>query len=528
MSQEFLYICELLLKKYRINYDRSFLKEELMSHPDYPSIWAFTDVLASLNICLKVLETNWASLLNVKGIPFLAHIKENVEHFVLVINVNDKGITYIDDFSKRTKTISKDDFLQIWDRRIAYITDFPTLNIKEKVSLAKDNILKFVGLLFTIILLFLLCVEKHADSYLIGQLLIKLIGILFSLVLVYQKRNDKPLLIHKVCNLNKRIDCNAVLKSNASKIGGIEMSDIGFIYFIWSFILLVVSIINENSIEMCSFLGLISLCAIPYMLFSVYYQSYVIQKFCLFCIAIISLLLLEILCFVFYFSDFTYPTVSSCITAIFILICTSICWYFYRKRLGYISLLEDGHIRYLTLKKNCDIFYALWKKENSVLCTNLQSVFNTSNKLSVDVALSLHCKYCSLNFKQIKGLIEKTDSYSFVFYFSWNDKDEEQHIFIHRLISVYYFQGEKSFLYYLQQWYKLKEYSVLNIENVPKLIPDNMFLNYKNSCLDWFKSNHITNVPVVYVLGKRLPAIYQIKDLYYFQSLLNNLLIKKQ
>ena len=93
MSQEFLYICELLLKKYRINYDRSFLKEELMAHPDYPSIWAFTDVLASLNICLKVLETNWASLLNVKGIPFLAHIKENVEHFVLAINVNDKGIT---------------------------------------------------------------------------------------------------------------------------------------------------------------------------------------------------------------------------------------------------------------------------------------------------------------------------------------------------------------------------------------------------------------------------------------------------
>src|SRR6202000_2271777 len=82
-----------------------------------------------------------------------------------------------------------------------------------------------------------------------------------------------------------------VLQSKASHIGGISWSAIGFTYFTGSLLFqLFAGMINPVAL---SLLAWINLAALPYVLFSVFYQWRVARQWCVLCLSVQVLLVLQ-------------------------------------------------------------------------------------------------------------------------------------------------------------------------------------------------------------------------------------------
>jgi len=118
------------------------------------------------------------------------------------------------------------------------------------------------------------------------------------------------LLTDKLCHLNKATNCNTVLNDKASKVfGWFGWADVGFVYFTGGFLFLLLNL-NEQSL---SLLAILSALSVPYPLFSIYYQGFVLKKWCPMCLGIQLILIIEFILLLPLFSQFSfaltlYPT----------------------------------------------------------------------------------------------------------------------------------------------------------------------------------------------------------------------------
>jgi len=74
------------LRSMKVPVSKAFLKRQLLSHPDYPSLASITDMLDELNI------ENWAFVIEKEKlreipVPFLAHTKKRGGEFELITDI---------------------------------------------------------------------------------------------------------------------------------------------------------------------------------------------------------------------------------------------------------------------------------------------------------------------------------------------------------------------------------------------------------------------------------------------------------
>ena len=89
----------------------------------------------------------------------------------------------------------------------------------------------------------------------------------------------------KICSLFKQKDCNNILESKTAKLfGTIGLSEIGFGYFTANFVLLLLSPTFAVAI------ALINLFALPFTIWSVWYQGIKAKQWCALCLIVLALL----------------------------------------------------------------------------------------------------------------------------------------------------------------------------------------------------------------------------------------------
>ena len=79
------------LKELKIPVSKTYLKQQLLSHPDYPSLLSITDTLNELGIDNAAVQVEKEQLGEITT-PFLAHLNVNGGEFTVVRNVEDPGI----------------------------------------------------------------------------------------------------------------------------------------------------------------------------------------------------------------------------------------------------------------------------------------------------------------------------------------------------------------------------------------------------------------------------------------------------
>ncbi len=123
-------------------------------------------------------------------------------------------------------------------------------------------------------------------------ILLKVCGLFVSWILVLGTL-DAPL-FKRFCPHSPWFDCRKVINSPAGKIFNlIHTADLGVLYFGGSLLALIFSAFSYFFYFRLVFLALLNLLTLPYTLFSVLYQAFIIKKWCALCLIVQAIFWLE-------------------------------------------------------------------------------------------------------------------------------------------------------------------------------------------------------------------------------------------
>ena len=255
------------------------------SHPNYPSLYAITDTLNLLsieNIAVKIPKEQ------IEELPkqFLALYKNEL----VLVNKSDKKISIEKDDLKKIQ-LDYSNFLEFWNGIILAIepnTKITSISNKKATS----------WLLYTLPFIALTSLSIYYNQYTFnafGSLLISLIGLIVSVFILQEKFGVKNEMASKFCNMNPSASCNSVIKSKNSKINNyFNFTDLPLLYFGISFL----SILIEPSPSSLVF-GLISVSSLPIVIYSVWLQKFQLKKWCVLCLAVSFLIVLQSVLLIF-------------------------------------------------------------------------------------------------------------------------------------------------------------------------------------------------------------------------------------
>jgi len=304
MDEQLLQIARKFFKQLGVKISFEKLKKLLLSHPDYPSLSALSDICKELNIDCAAVKTSFEELSN-NGFPTIAYMDEGQGGFFVILeDVKHGHIKYYHN-NKGVVKQTIDEFNKYWSKFVFYaVADKDSGEVGYKNILNKEFISKlaFSTLIVSLIAMFGSLFYFLHPCVSINSLLllfVKIAGLFISIQLVIHSLGSSTKFTNKVCHLGKNINCEEVLNSPASKLFGIiSLSDIGFVYFISGIVSLSLSYFVDTVQSTVTLLLLIAVCSIPFMLFSLFYQAFRIKKWCPLCLSVIIILIIESIFFV--------------------------------------------------------------------------------------------------------------------------------------------------------------------------------------------------------------------------------------
>ncbi len=371
------------LKKLGVKVNNATVNETLQNHPDWPSLLCISDSLNKWNIpnaAGKVEPAQIDQLLT----PFIAYTNNREFPLAVVTRVTDVSFELYSTNYNKPVTQNREDFFKTWTG--VYLLAEPSEQSGEKdFALNKRKAffnslilislfivaatLSFISLFKTIGRNFGNLTATATGIYL--QYLILFAGVIVtSLLLWYEIDKSNPLL-QKVCTGIAKGNCSAILTGKKSKVfDWLSWSEVGFFYFSGGLLLLFSS--GNNITNAISLLGILNILAMPYIIFSVYYQWRVAKQWCVLCLGVQALLFLgginvignarltesfgqELL---IGFSNFSFL-----ISAILIYLLPVLIWYVVKPFILRLQEAKNIKREYLRTKFNAEIFETLLKNK---------------------------------------------------------------------------------------------------------------------------------------------------------------------
>ncbi len=290
----------LYLSKVRIT-ARS-LRNALWQHPDFPSLSALSDVLTDFNV------PNMATRLTpdcLSEIPLPALTQLQVDGGVFV-PVRKVGSTVEWLHTQRGwQSDNYNDFVHKWTGVALLIEPNATSGEREYAQSRRWELIASLRIPF-IVSAIVLCLgvvlwnliqkfplNSHLPYY--GLLATKLTGTIVSGMLVWYGIDSQNSFLQKVCQINRRSNCQNILQSPAAKLTEwLSWSEVGLFYFAGGLIsLLNPALTFPYRDGILLFLWGLGGFALPYTFWSIYYQWRIAREWCVLCFTVQVLLWLE-------------------------------------------------------------------------------------------------------------------------------------------------------------------------------------------------------------------------------------------
>lgn len=515
------YILTKLLLFNDIDIDRKELEFQFESHPSYPSLHAITGVLNHFNIENIAIEVpKNVETLNELPDSFIAHISKHKEkHFVLAIKSYDHiELTYN---KKDKKIISFEEFFNIWSGVIVAVEKSEHLQQAKRNKNIIGKIITYTSILSFITLFFI----KQPNLFQSLHFLLSLLGLSISILIVQHELGRKSQILDKFCSgIKERTSCDEVLNSNGGKLfGNITFSDVGVIYFasvIFSWILLTY-IANSNYTLVIS----LSLLAVPFTLYSVFYQYFVVRKWCPLCLSTVLVLWLQALSTLLIpasFFSLSIDILSSIIVAQSFITIAAL-WLFINPKLKLQPEFYKLKIEHYRFKNNYNIFNSLLKQktciETTISSTNGILLGNKSKDAMLKITLITnplcgHCKEAHMVMKEILLKNNENVQIDIRFNVNVNDKNAIDTRIALSLLNIYHSREERIFLKELNDAY------IGN--NLPKWLDEwaapegEVYFEVLVAQRKWCEQNKVNFTPEILVNGKPFPNEYNRSDLINF------------
>lgn len=326
-------------------------------------------------------------------------------------------------------------------------------------------------------------------------------------------------------------DCDKVLTSKASRVfNALSLADVGFVYFVAGIVGLVLNAFFGLPDNTLLILFYFSVCGVPFILFSIFYQWIKVKKWCPLCLSVVGVILLEICLFMFYpnkflESNFVKPLLLllfSCLTSVLIL-------YFFKRLLQEQVEAFENRIETLKIKRNPIILTTLFNRGQQVIIPKKHqiSIGNKQSHTVITTVLNPKCQPCAKMVENIITLLEEhPQEILWQIRFDgieWKEYHPVNQIQLH-LIQLCNNEKEDSVkLQIIKDWYRSQ-----SVYWFAKKYPINEFMS--ETITDFAEQNadnkqlNVKKVPTIWINNREFPKEYSVKDIPFLLADLNLLL----
>jgi uncharacterized membrane protein len=534
-------ILHTLLSQLKVPFTDMHLNTLIKLQPNSGNLLGVSDILYQYNVENISLKLDSNDFLKLEP-PYLAQIISTNHHaFTVVTSIESNNVEYLTEKGSKIKLLI-DDFLKSW-------TGVVLLSETSEKSCEKDIVLNQRKQFFTQIRLPLIIttllsltgwllyrnlssVQIPSINYCILTLLY-IAGCTVSVFLLIQTIDKDNPIVNKICALAKtNSHCNDVLESPAAKLFGIiSWSEVGFVFFAGNLLCLLFAP------QLKDLMFWINVSALPYTVWSVYYQGKIAKQWCVFCLSIQALLWL---CFIsllttgISFNPLNLINLSFnyLFQSIVCFILPILCLWFVVPFIKKAHLLSPALQEINKIKSNENIFEAVLKTQEIVeMDAKVKSIAfgNPEASFEITMVTNPYCGPCARMHQKLEALLNQYSDFlriNIIYAVSNHNENENEgtkqfiekrNLAIRLLSGIYVKYGVESSILIYKEWY---DNGRNDIESFIKKYP----VDYEDPKVDeimsihnnWCKMVNIEATPTLYINGSELPNWYKVEDLKYF------------
>lgn len=504
------------LPKFDVCVNKQVFTQLLLYHPGYGTIFSFIDTLNKFGVNNYIVNINTSQLIE-NPFPVIGIIKSdnNDASLAIMLSIKKGKVYYIENRKVVFSTINE--FEKKWTGDAIYVVANKSRLYFRQVIAEK----MFVYFILATFLFYFLNNSAFPDNLLYC---LNIVGFLIVFLLFKHSIGISNRFTSALCKTKGIIDCEKVLNSKASSVFGFKMSYVGGAFFLFQFFLIVFGSFtsNNNIITIACFIAILS---IPYILFSLFYQFFVVKKLCMLCIMVVSILIgLSVVAILsINFRNIIFNIEDILVVVLFLLL-TLVVFKFIYKYYNHIKKIENYMFVTYALKNDYNLFKKMLSDSREAKVTNLIPVIigDVTSLNSITVVISFYCTPCYLIFKEITDLLKKNEGlFNASIYFTGisGDLNNFSMKILLYMFRCYTLHGSVAFIDCMLKWYEHGHNSNSKIkEEIERLrIEDSdieIVSNYINSVI----ALDIKYTPTIIVQDRIVPQIYTLSDLIYFMK----------
>lgn len=422
---------ESLLKQAKVNVTSTTLKNKLLQHPDFPTLVSLSDTLADIKVDNLATRISPEQLPEIPT-PAIAYF-ENGAGYVSIHKIGNNSVEwYHDKMGINIESIS--DFSQKWHGITLLIQ--PQKNSGEE-RYAKnrrfeiiENARKPFIIIGLLIILGYLVWSNFLDSsfenstYLYIFFIEKLAGVIVGTFLIWYSIDNNNSFLRSVCEINSKTNCGSILNSEAAKIfDWLTWSEVGLFYFGGGLLTLLFTNNRNETLQILKWLNVI---ALPYTIWSIYYQAFVAKEWCVLCLTIQILLWVEFVTLLPISFAFNSHFINGFTDLLICFLAVITMWTFIKKPLQNSQRFEEVYNTLQKIKYNPDFVRGILSKERMLPPIfpemKVLKIGNQNAENTIILVLSTVCASCGRAFYEAQKLVHNNPHFKCEIIFSTSNQ----------------------------------------------------------------------------------------------------------
>lgn len=487
--------------------------KQFSSHPDYPSLYAVTDTFKLMGVDNIAANVPKEELDNLPD-TFMAVIEEGGQPKIgYVKKLNTDQIEFL--FEKKKEKLNKEAFLNKWNGVIIAIE--PNESEISETRLSNQNLF-YALFIVAVVAALLYFLSVNHTFWGVSFLITNLTGLFISTLIVRESLGIYSEAVNKICNSGAKTSCNEVMSSKGANLTNfLSLSDLCIIYFSSLVLVSIFFPLGVNNIILFAMSGL----SLFMSIYSIYYQAIIIKKWCILCLSIVCILIIQFLLLLFFRSN--NFDLSIVLIIIFSFSIISLAWLWTKQHLSKLKELEVIEIDFLKLKRNKKIFKAVLESggivnENEIDQTAIIKMGDDKAIQKIYGILSPSCGHCITAFKSYVELV-KDNSEKLQIYLIFNiNPENDQNTYLkvaHTVLNILNQKGNAMALAALHEWFE----SEFDTENWFKKYTESVSEYSKDALTkqhEWCNKNEIRYTPATIFKSHIYPTDFQLSDLMFF------------
>lgn len=381
-------------------------------------------------------------------------------------------------------------------------------------SFEKSLLVTFIGMSF------LLSIYKQGIFHSLGMMILiflSLVGVFIGYLLVQKQLFIQSDYGDKICSMFKKSSCNDILYSSASKLlGVVGWSEIGLSYFTSCLILL------SFFPHLLPYLMIVSICALPYSFWSVWYQKFKAQQWCPLCLIVQALFwCMFLIGLLFGFVRIPVWNASDIILVLSLFTIPLIVINTIVPKIKDARKLRNTAYEMNSLKTDPEVFHAILKNQAYYPVSNEDSHIlfgNKEAKTVITVLTNPYCSPCATFHKRIDKLLDNMGEkicVQLIFTFFRSQKEDLEPT-NHFLVSAYQNSTERESKQIFKEWYESGKVNKETFFSKYSFDVDNETVEKElTSHYHWSENQQLSATPTILLNGYKFPDNYKIEDLKY-------------